>query len=103
MNNYGSAASDARWLYDSPVNSDIEAKLRRFLVELKNTTDKILGIQVCAYKDGKVIIDTAAGVLGKDDPRAVQPDSLFPVFSVTKGVTAGLIHWLADKGVDRAT
>ncbi|MFS7928380.1 putative beta-lactamase/transpeptidase [Helianthus anomalus] len=53
---------------------------------------------VCAYKDGKVIIDTAAGVLGKDDPRAVQPDSLFPVFSVTKGVTAGLIHWLADKG-----
>ncbi|KAM0070365.1 putative carboxylesterase [Helianthus debilis subsp. tardiflorus] len=98
MNNNGSAASDTRWLYDSPVNSDIEAKLRRFLVELKNTTDKILGIQVCAYKDGKVIIDTAAGVLGKDDPRAVQPDSLFPVFSVTKGVTAGLIHWLADKG-----
>ncbi|KAJ0716080.1 putative carboxylesterase [Helianthus annuus] len=98
MNNNGSAASDARWLYDSPVNSEIEAKLRRFLVELKNTTDKILGIQVCAYKDGKVIIDTAAGVLGKDDPRAVQPDSLFPVFSVTKGVTAGLIHWLADKG-----
>ncbi|XP_076886698.1 uncharacterized protein LOC143536642 [Bidens hawaiensis] len=96
MNN-GVAASYTKWLYDSPVNSDVEAKLRRFLVKLRNA-DKILGIQVCAYKDGKVIIDTAAGVLGKDDPRPVQPNSLFPVFSVTKAVTAGMIHWLADKG-----
>ncbi|KAI3828568.1 hypothetical protein L1987_02671 [Smallanthus sonchifolius] len=88
---------NTKWLYDSPVNSDVEAKLRRFLVESKNA-DRILGIQVCAYKDGKVIIDTVAGVLGKDDPRPVQPNSLFPVFSVTKGVTAGMVHWLADKG-----
>ncbi|MFS7928377.1 putative carboxylesterase [Helianthus anomalus] len=96
MNNEA-AVSDTRWVYDSPVNSDVEAKLRSFLLELKNT-DRILGIQVCAYKDGKVIIDTAAGVLGKDDPRPVQPDSLFNCFSVTKAVTAGMIHWLADKG-----
>nr|XP_043629093.1 uncharacterized protein LOC122600446 [Erigeron canadensis] len=85
----------SKWIYDSPVNSDVEAKLRRFLVE---NADKILGIQVCAYKDGKVIIDTAVGVLGIDDPRPVQPDTLFPVFSTTKGVTAGMVHWLADKG-----
>ncbi|KAK9065643.1 hypothetical protein SSX86_015044 [Deinandra increscens subsp. villosa] len=100
------AASGARWLYDSPLNSDVEAKLRSFLVESKNA-DRILGIQVlfvtvkavvCAYKDGKMIINTAAGVLEKGDPRPVQLDSLFPVFSVTKAVTAGMIHWLADKG-----
>ncbi|KAI3703577.1 hypothetical protein L1987_73767 [Smallanthus sonchifolius] len=90
-------ASNTTWLYDSPVNSDVETKLRCFLVESKNA-DRILGIQVCAYKDGHVIIDTAAGLLEKDDPRPVQPNSLFPVFSVTKGVTAGMIHWLADKG-----
>ncbi|KAI3703578.1 hypothetical protein L1987_73768 [Smallanthus sonchifolius] len=95
MNN--GAVSNTKWLYDSPVYSDVEAKLRHFLVESKNA-DRILGIQVCAYKDGQVIIDTAAGVLGKDDPRPVQPNSLFPVFSVTKGITAGMIHWLADKG-----
>lgn len=55
-------------------------------------------MKVCAYKDGEVIIDTAAGVLGKYDPRPVKPDSLFPVFSVTKGITAGMIHWLVDNG-----
>ena len=50
------------------------------------------------YKDGKVIIDTAGVVLGKFDPRPVQPDSLFSCFSVTKGITAGLVHWLVDQG-----
>ncbi|WZZ01144.1 hypothetical protein YC2023_073472 [Brassica napus] len=86
---------DASWIHDSPVHSDVESKLRKLLIEL-GSIQKILGIQVCAYKDGKVIIDTAAGVLGRYDPRPVQPDSLFPVFSVTKGVTAGMIHWLVD-------
>uniref|UniRef100_A0A0A9B4R8 ABC1 atypical kinase-like domain-containing protein n=1 Tax=Arundo donax TaxID=35708 RepID=A0A0A9B4R8_ARUDO len=87
---------NSQWIYDSPTNSDVESKLRNYLLELGS--DKILGIQVCAYKDGKVIIDTAAGMLGKYDPRPVQPDSLFPVFSVTKGITAGMVHWLVDKG-----
>ncbi|KAF8772162.1 hypothetical protein HU200_006161 [Digitaria exilis] len=86
----------SQWIFDSPANSDVESKLRNYLLELGS--DKILGIQVCAYKDGKVIIDTAAGMLGKYDPRPVQPDSLFSVFSVTKGITAGMVHWLVDKG-----
>ncbi|KAL5782869.1 hypothetical protein ACOSP7_007898 [Xanthoceras sorbifolium] len=90
-------AVNARWIHETPVHSDVEAKLRQFLLEL-GKDDKILGMQVCAYKDGKVIIDTAAGVLGKYDPRPVQPDSLFPVFSVTKGITAGMVHWLVDNG-----
>ncbi|KAJ6758789.1 ABC1 FAMILY PROTEIN [Salix koriyanagi] len=90
-------SENAQWINDTPVHSDVEAKLRQILVELGND-DKILGIQVCAYKDEEVIIDTAAGVLGRYDPRPVQPDSLFPVFSVTKGITAGMLHWLVDKG-----
>uniref|UniRef100_A0A2P2K6L6 Ubiquinone biosynthesis protein coq-8 n=3 Tax=Rhizophora mucronata TaxID=61149 RepID=A0A2P2K6L6_RHIMU len=90
-------AINSQWVCGTPVHSDVEAKLRQLLIELGND-DKILGIQVCAYKDGEVIIDTAAGVLGRYDPRPVQPDSLFPVFSVTKGITAGLVHWLVDNG-----
>lgn len=88
---------NSQWIFDSPVHSDVEAKLRNLLIDLGNA-DKILGIQVCAYKDGEVIIDSAAGSLGRYDPRPVQPDSLFPVFSATKGVTAGMLHWLVDNG-----
>ncbi|KAI3900309.1 hypothetical protein MKW92_010689 [Papaver armeniacum] len=90
-------ATNAEWIHETPVLSDVEGKLRQLLIKLGHE-DKILGIQVCAYKDGKVIIDTAAGMLGKYDPRPVQPDSLFPVFSVTKGITAGLVHSLVDSG-----
>ncbi|XP_058009946.1 uncharacterized protein LOC110636745 isoform X2 [Hevea brasiliensis] len=90
-------AVNAQWIYNAPSHSDVEIKLRKLLVEL-GKEEKILGIQVCAYKDGNVIIDTAAGVLGRYDPRPVQPDTLFPVFSVTKGITAGMIHWLIDNG-----
>lgn len=85
------------WIFNSPVHSQVETKLRHLLLEL-GRQQYITGIQVCAYKDGKVIIDTAAGTLGKYDPRPVQPDSLFSVFSATKGVTSGLVHWMVDKG-----
>ncbi|KAK3041534.1 hypothetical protein RJ639_002220 [Escallonia herrerae] len=88
-------ALNAQWILNTPAHSDLDVKLRHLLVELGNA-DKILGIQVCAYKNGEVIIDTSAGVLGRYDPRPVQPDSLFPVFSVTKGITAGMLHWLID-------
>ncbi|GAB2276038.1 hypothetical protein Dimus_010780 [Dionaea muscipula] len=90
-------AVNAQWIHHTPVHSDVEAKLQKLLTEL-GSADKILGIQVCAYKDGEVIIDTAAGVLGKFDPRPVQLDTLFPVFSATKGITAGMLHSLVDKG-----
>lgn len=85
------------WIHERPMNSEVERKLHELLWEL-GQQKKILGIQVCAYKNGQVIVDTAAGFLGKYDPRPVQHDSLFPVFSATKGVTAGLVHWLADQG-----
>lgn len=39
-------AANAQWIYNTPVHSDVEAKLRQLLVELGNN-DKILGIQVC--------------------------------------------------------
>eukprot|EP00249_Psilotum_nudum_P017936 c26558_g1_i2 orf=399-3233(+) len=90
-------SENSEWVYATPLHSGIERKLRELLIDL-GKQQKVLGIQVCAYKDGKVIVDLAAGVLGKYDPRPVQPDSLFPVFSVTKGVTSGLLHWLIDQG-----
>ncbi|KAL5699466.1 hypothetical protein ACHQM5_030364 [Ranunculus cassubicifolius] len=89
-------ATNSQWI-STPVRSDVEAKLRNLLIKLGDE-ERILGIQVCAYKDGEVVIDTAAGVLGRYDPRPVQPDSLFPVFSATKGITAGMLHWLVDNG-----
>lgn len=35
-----------QWIYDTPALSDVEAKLRRLLLEMGND-NKILGVQVC--------------------------------------------------------
>ncbi|KAI4966504.1 hypothetical protein ZWY2020_040692 [Hordeum vulgare] len=48
-----SPSTNSEWIYDSPVNSEVESKLRNLLIEMGS--DKILGLQVCAYKDGKGI------------------------------------------------
>jgi CubicO group peptidase (beta-lactamase class C family) len=56
-----------------------------------------LGTQVCAYLNGKKVVDTWAGPMGLDDPRPVKPDTLFSSFSTTKGPAAACLHVLADR------
>lgn len=58
-----------------------------------------LGTQVCAYRNGEIIVDTWAGEIGPEDSRPVQADTLFPSFSTTKGVAATALHILADRGI----
>jgi CubicO group peptidase (beta-lactamase class C family) len=57
------------------------------------------GLQVAAYKNGELLVDTYAGTMGPNDDRPVQADSLFSSYSTTKGVAAALLHLLADRGV----
>lgn len=58
-----------------------------------------IGVQVTVYKDGEVVVDTVEGQMGPDDPRPVQPDTLFLSYSTTKGVAATALHILADRGL----
>jgi CubicO group peptidase (beta-lactamase class C family) len=74
--------------------------------------NKYIGIQVAAYRNGRLVLDecvymggahvlrlawdvtqlwhasvcTGAGVMGATDPRPVMPDTLFNCFSVTKAI-----------------
>ncbi len=57
-----------------------------------------LGCQVAATIDGEAVVDLAAGFADRDETRAAARDSLFPVFSCTKAVSALAIAWLADRG-----
>ncbi len=79
---------------ETALNGKVQALLQDQIV--RGTQ---LGTQVCAYKDGEMIVDTWAGEIGPDDARPVQADTLFPSFSTTKGVAATALHILADKGV----
>jgi len=69
------------------------------LIEKQVSDGRQIGVQVCAYKDGRRIVDTWAGTMGPEDPRLVQADSLFCSWSTTKGLTALAIHMLADREI----
>lgn len=56
------------------------------------------GIQVAAYVGDELVIDSWAGVADVDTGRRVEPDTIFPVFSVTKAITVTALHIQVDRG-----
>lgn len=58
-----------------------------------------IGIQVAAYLDGKQVVDVWGGLADEASGMKVDGDTLFPVFSVTKAVTAVALHIQADRGL----
>lgn len=56
------------------------------------------GCQLAIYEQGEPVAELCAGYAGPDRKTPVQPDTLFPVFSVGKGIMATAIHRLVEKG-----
>ena len=76
--------------------------------DLQNTIQTLLntlvaegrerGIQAAAYLDGKLVVDAWAGITDVRTGASVDGDSLFPVFSTTKGIFSTVIHILVERG-----
>jgi CubicO group peptidase (beta-lactamase class C family) len=61
-----------------------------------------VGVQVAAYLDGEPIVDAWTGTADPaGDGRLVDGDTLFSVFSVTKGVTSNALALLVERGIVR--
>jgi CubicO group peptidase (beta-lactamase class C family) len=56
------------------------------------------GLQVAAYLDGRLVLDTWSGLADASTQRLVDGDTLFVCFSCGKGVVATAIHLLAERG-----
>lgn len=57
------------------------------------------GLQVAVYWRGRLVVDAWAGVADRASGEPVTGETLFPVFSVGKGITATVAHRLAERGV----
>ncbi len=77
--------------------ADPQATIQALLAELV-AADQERGLQVAAYLDGQLVIDAWSGIADPATGRAVVSDTLFPVFSTSKGVVATVIHLLAERG-----
>ena len=58
-----------------------------------------IGLQVAAYLDGKPVVDVWGGLADETTGKKADGETLFPVFSVTKAVTAVALHIQAERGL----
>jgi CubicO group peptidase (beta-lactamase class C family) len=58
-----------------------------------------VGVQICAYRNGEPVVDAWAGDMGGAHGEPVRAETLFPIFSVSKAVTATALHIQAERGV----
>ena len=58
-----------------------------------------IGVQVAAYLRGRPIVNAVAGLADESRGAPVTPDTPFPSYSIGKGLTATVVHVLAERGV----
>ena len=58
-----------------------------------------IGVQVAAYLDNELAVDVWGGLADETTGRVVDADTVFPVFSVIKAVTAIALHIQAERGL----
>jgi CubicO group peptidase (beta-lactamase class C family) len=78
--------------------TDVQTRIQALLDDLVSTGAE-RGLQAAAYLDGKLVVDAWAGVADPATGRLVDGETLFTSFSTSKGITATIIHVLADRGL----
>lgn len=58
-----------------------------------------VGLQVAVYHHGELVVDAWGGIADETTGRKVDGDTLFPVFSLVKAVTATALHIQAERGL----
>lgn len=74
-----------------------DPRIEAAVAEALDTTE--VGLQVAAYLNGELIVDTYGGVADPETDRPVDSDTLFFPFSVTKAVTSTTLHLQAERGL----
>ncbi len=78
--------------------NDLSGKLQKVLDDAVASGEEC-GCQLTVYRHGKLLCDLHSGWLDETHTQKVDSQTVFPVFSVGKGVLATLYHILAARGV----
>ncbi|PTX97286.1 serine hydrolase [Verrucomicrobia bacterium LW23] len=79
------------------ISGSVQERMQR-LLDGYTQNGREWGLQMAVYKDGELLVNAASGVTQGTDGEAVTENTLFPVFSTTKGVVATLVHLLVERG-----
>lgn len=80
------------------MKSSVQRKIQDLLNEMTESGVE-RGVQVAVYHHGDLIVDAWSGVADCRSGRAVDGDSLFPIFSVSKGMAATVVHQIVERGL----
>ena len=75
----------------------LQTRLERLLNEL-NEKGFEQGGQVAVYLEGELIVDLCFGCVSSQSTETIKSDTIFPVCSTSKGITATLLNQLAQRG-----
>lgn len=89
------ARPDYPWVAVHEVASGRVQKAMRKAIEQHGE----VGLQVAAYLGDRLVVDLAAGFSEPASRRPVDSETLFPVFSATKAVTATALHVQVSRGL----
>jgi len=85
---------------DTPVQGTVEPGFESVYAAFeRNLADRELGAAVCAYVDGRKVVDLWGGWADTARTREWQHDTIVATFSATKGMTATCAHRLVDRGL----
>lgn len=79
------------------MSTELNDRIARIVTQLLASGEEV-GLQVAAYVDGALVVDTWAGVADEVTAAQVDGDTLFTSWSTTKGFVATCVHILADHG-----
>lgn len=78
--------------------NSLQTKIQDFLDRLTaGGTQR--GLQVAVYQEGELVVDAWSGVADPATGEPVRGDTLFPVFSTSKGMAATLAHRAVERGL----
>lgn len=77
-----------------PASRDLQT-----LLDSYTSSGKERGLQLAVYKDGRLVVDLCSGIANVETGEKVTSDTLFPVFSVSKGIAATIVHRLVARGL----
>jgi CubicO group peptidase (beta-lactamase class C family) len=68
------------------------------ILDARVASGEEVGLQVAAFHRGELLVEVCAGVTSRGGSEPVVPDTLFCLFSASKGVTATAVHAAVDEG-----
>src|SRR3954470_18939454 len=77
--------------------ADPQATIQALLDDLVASGEE-RGLQAAVYYRGDLVVDAWAGMADVATGTPVTPETLFTVYSVSKGITATVLHILAEQG-----